>query len=53
MSRYSALSDEEKLETAISFIAFGEPLPEELKTFLVEVGLYELIVDRSNFGKEI
>lgn len=41
---YQDLSDEDKIETAIKFVAVDQPLPSELVRFLKEVGLYDLIV---------
>lgn len=40
---YAELSDEDKLDEAIKFVAVGQPLPETLEVFLQEVGLYEAI----------
>lgn len=40
---YADLSDEAKLETAIAFVAQGQPLPEELETFLRDENLYEVV----------
>lgn len=45
VSSYNDLSDEDKLTMAINFIARGQPLPTPLVEFLVEAGLYELIVN--------
>ena len=44
MSRYTELSDEDKIEQSIRFIAVGQPLPEHLKNFLVNAGLYDMLV---------
>lgn len=41
---YRDLSDEDKIELAIQFVAIEQPLPEELKQFLWDTGLYDLIV---------
>lgn len=41
---YTELSEEDKLEEAIKFVALGQPLPETLDTFLREAGLYEAIM---------
>lgn len=46
---YDELSDEDKIEQAIKFVAVDQPLPEPLVRFLKEVGLYDLIVSP---GKE-
>lgn len=43
---YADLSDEDKLEQAIRFVAVGQPLPAVLEQFLRENNLYELIVNR-------
>lgn len=40
---YNELSDEDKLEEAIKFVARDQPLPETLDTFLREAGLHEAI----------
>lgn len=40
---YTDLSDEQKLEEAINFVATGQPLPTTLTEFLNEAGLYDLI----------
>jgi hypothetical protein len=40
---YTELSDEDKLETAINFVAVGQSLPEPLVEFLKSAGLYEAI----------
>jgi len=42
---YENLSDEDKLEEAIKFVAMGQPIPEQLAEFLREAGLYDVIVD--------
>ena len=41
---YQELSDEDKIEQAIKFVALGQPLPLVLETFLKEAGLYDVIV---------
>jgi hypothetical protein len=41
---YQDLSDEDKLEEAIRFVAMGQPLPDTLDRFLREAGLYEAIM---------
>lgn len=41
---YSDLSDEDKIEQAIKFVAVGTPLPVVLADFLKEINLYDLIV---------
>lgn len=41
---YRDLSDEDKLEEAIRFVATGQPLPDTLTEFLREAGLYDVIV---------
>ena len=47
---YNDLSDEDKIEQAIKFVAIDQPLPASLTAFLKEVGLYDLIVSP---GKEV
>ena len=47
---YEDLSDEDKIEQAIKFVAIDQPLPETLTAFLKGVGLYDLIVSP---GKEV
>ena len=42
---YNDLTDEDKLEEAINFVATDQPLPEALKEFLVEAGLYDLVMN--------
>ena len=37
------LSDQDKLTEAIKFVAIGQPLPEALKSFLVEAGLHDSV----------
>ncbi len=44
---YKALSDEDKLEEAIRFIAVGQPLPEPLREFLQEAGLLDVVANPS------
>jgi hypothetical protein len=41
---YDLLSDEDKLEEAIQFVAVGQPLPDTLEAFLRDAGLYDAIV---------
>lgn len=41
---YNDLSDEAKIELAVEFVATEQPLPEPLKKWLEENGLYDLIV---------
>ena len=43
---YNDLSDEDKLNQAIQFVAVEQPLPPVLEQFLREQMLYELIVNR-------
>lgn len=45
MSAYYELTDEQKLDEAIKFVAYGHPLPEPLRAFLVEQGLHDAIVN--------
>lgn len=45
---YLDLSDEDKLEQAINFVAIGQPLPDALETFLKDSGLYDTIVNPGN-----
>ena len=40
---YRDLSDEDKLEQAIAFVALGHPLPHELAEFLRTENLYEVV----------
>ena len=49
---YDDLSDEDKLEEAIKFVALGQPLPEVLAEFLRRTGLYDLIVDPAGLPNE-
>jgi len=42
---YEDLSGEDKVLTAIGFVARGMDLPPVLKDFLIEEDLYELIVN--------
>jgi hypothetical protein len=46
---YYDLSDEDKLEAAIRFVALDQPLPKALVDFLHEAGLYEVIVNPEGF----
>ncbi len=41
---YTDLSDEDKIEQSINFVAMGQPIPYELSEWLREVGLYDMIV---------
>lgn len=43
---HDELSDEDKLDEAIRFIATGQPLPTALEDFLVAEGLYDVVVHR-------
>ncbi len=49
---HADLSDEDKLEEAIRFVAVGQPLPEVLKVFLEAAGLYDMIVNPKVLIKE-
>ncbi|WVH05408.1 hypothetical protein ZHAWSFBX_CDS_0049 [Agrobacterium phage Alfirin] len=40
---YKTLSDEDKIELSIQFVASQQPLPEELAEWLRDNGLYDLI----------
>jgi len=42
---YDDLSGEDKVLNAIGFVARGMEIPQVLKDFLIEEGLYELIVN--------
>jgi hypothetical protein len=42
---YNDLTDEDKLEEAIKFVATGHPLPVALVEFLKAEGLYDLVVN--------
>jgi hypothetical protein len=42
---YEDLTDEDKLEEAIRFVAAGQPLPEKLKKFLQENALLDLVTN--------
>ncbi len=60
MTAYDNLSDEDKVLEAIRFRARGAELPHQLKKFLQELGIYELIVNPveidngySNQGRDI
>jgi Zn-dependent oligopeptidase len=41
---YDNLSEEDKLEEAIRFVATGQPMPERLIEFLREANLYDAIM---------
>ena len=41
---YIDMSDEDKIEQAIKFVAIDQPIPPVLVEFLQSVGLYDLIV---------
>ena len=41
---YTDMSEEDKIEQAINFVAIDQPIPPALVEFLKSVGLYELIV---------
>ncbi|QOE32094.1 hypothetical protein CPT_Palo_035 [Rhizobium phage Palo] len=48
---YEHLSDEDKVLTAIEFVAQGAAIPPALRSFLEDTGLYELITNPiPNFG---
>ena len=51
---YDDLSDEDKIEQAIKFVAYDQPLPATLVAFLKEVGLYDLIVSpgKEHYGQD-
>lgn len=49
---YSELSDEDKIEQAIKFVAVGAALPVALADFLKEINLYELIVTPGEVADE-
>ncbi len=51
---YEDLSEEDKIEQAIKFVAIDQPLPVHLVAFLKEVGLYDLIVSpgKEAYGKD-
>lgn len=42
---YENLSQDDKVELAIKFVALGQPLPEALRLFLVEHDLHDKIVN--------
>ena len=42
---YDDLTDEDKLEEAINFVATGQPLPTKLEAWLREAGLYDLVIN--------
>lgn len=42
---YQDLSEIDKIEQAIEFVALGQPLPDVLEAFLVASGLYDQIVN--------
>lgn len=46
---YKDLSDDDKIMTAIEFVAIGKPLPTELAEWLKDNGLYDLIL-KPGFG---
>lgn len=48
---YTDLSDEDKVRTAINFVAEGHPLPKELREFLESEGLYDAIVYPQEYTK--
>lgn len=45
MSSYNDLSDEDKVELAIKFVAQNQPLPETLRAFLVANDLHDKITN--------
>lgn len=47
---YQDLSDEDKIKQAIEFVAIDQTIPTALAAWLIEVGLYDLIVGP---GKEV
>lgn len=49
---YLNLSDEDKVELAIKFVAHNQPLPEPLKEFLVGAGLYDQIINPGTLEAE-
>lgn len=49
---YTNLSDEDKVELAIKFVAHSQPLPDPLKEFLVGAGLYEQITNPGTIEAE-
>ncbi|QIG73136.1 hypothetical protein EVC00_030 [Rhizobium phage RHph_N37] len=42
---YEHLSDDDKIVTAIEFVARGGPMPKQLETWLRDNSLYELIMN--------
>jgi hypothetical protein len=42
---YSQLSSDGKLELAIDFVARNQPVPDALKEFLVQAGLYDQVTN--------
>ena len=42
---YRDLSDEDKIELAIQFVAIEQPLPEELVKFLQDNKMFDMIVN--------
>lgn len=42
---YTDLSDEDKINLAIRFVAQSQPMPPSLEEWLREKGLYDLIVN--------
>lgn len=50
---YNDMSDEDKIEQAIKFVAIDQPLPPSLVEFLKGVGLYDLIVNPEKTIAEI
>lgn len=49
---YDTLSDEDKVRTAINFVAVGHPLPKDLREFLEAQGLYDAIVYPQEYKNE-
>lgn len=49
---YAHLSDEDKLELAIKFVAVDQPLPKELIDFLKKNNLYELITIQESYNAD-
>lgn len=48
---YEDLSDEDKVLTAIEFVARGAAMPYQLRTFLENEGLYDMIVQPQIIGE--
>ena len=48
---YDDLSDEDKVLTAIEFVARGAAMPVQLRTFLENEGLYNVIVQPQVIGE--